>query len=323
MNTSRCSVANPLHITQTSMPSCPPIAFIIFNRPKPTRRVFERIRDAQPKKLYLIADAPRTNRPGEAEKCAETRRIVEEMIDWPCVVHKNYAGENMGCGQRIPSGLDWVFEHEERAIIMEDDILADPSFFPFCAEMLERYKDNENIMQIGGYNRFNHNPGTSYFYSRFCDIWGWATWRSAWECFKAIDQKEWERIKHENLLIEHSTSAKEAEMRTFVLDDIFSGKLSAWGMRWELTKVMNQGRGVVPSRNLVKNIGFGLDASHTVNPFNRNQLMRTYPLSPPYAPPNAKKSDVEYESCYLRSMFPNVHLEKIRTFLLRLLFRKV
>lgn len=300
-----------------------PVAFIIFNRPKCTKKVIARIRDVRPEKLYIIADAPRSHKPGEAEKCAETRRIVEEMIDWPCEVHKNYAEENMGCGQRIPSGLNWVFEQEERAIIMEDDILADPSFFDFCTEMLDRYENNEDIMQVGGYNRFNHDPGnSSYFYSRYCDIWGWATWRSEWDKFKAIDQAEWERIKKEGLLVQHSTSAKEAEMRTFVLDDIFSGKLSAWGMRWELTKVMNKGRGVVPSKNLVKNIGFGLDASHTVNPFNRNQLMRTHHLASPYHAPENSESNPAYEAQYLKAMFPNIYLEKIRTLLLRILFRK-
>lgn len=305
------------------MPNCPPIAFIIFNRPKCTRKVFAEIRKARPEKLYLIADAPRQNKVGEAEKCAETRRLVEAMIDWPCEVHKNYAEENMGCGQRIPSGLDWVFEHEERAIIMEDDILADPSFFTFCGAMLDRYENDEQIMQIGGYNRFNHSPGKNhYFYSRFCDIWGWATWRSAWEKFKSIDHAEWTRIKQNNLLNTQCTSEKEAQMRTFVLDDIFSGKLSAWGMRWELTKIMNQGRGVVPSKNLVKNIGFGLDASHTINPFNRNQLMRRHRLIPPYASPASDESDPAYEARYLSNMFPNVHLEKARTLLLRLLFRK-
>jgi hypothetical protein len=300
-----------------------PVAFIIFNRPKCTRRVFERIRDARPEKLYLIADAPRPNKDGEAEKCAETRRIVEEMIDWPCEVHKNYADANMGCGKRIPSGLDWVFENEAEAIIMEDDILADPSFFLFCSELLQRYRDNGTVMQIGGYNRFNYNPhDSSYFYSRFCDIWGWATWRHEWDKFKAVDHVEWDRIKRDNLLSVLCMTTKEAEMRTFVLDDIFSGKLSAWGMRWELTKLINKGLGVVPSRNLIKNIGFGMDASHTINPINRNQLMRPHRLLPPYDAPASMISNAEYETRFLKAMFPNVYLEKLRTVLQRVLFRK-
>ncbi len=300
-----------------------PVAFIIFNRPKCTRRVFERIRDARPEKLYLIADAPRAHKPGEAATCAETRRIVEEMIDWPCEVHKNYADKNMGCGKRIPSGLDWVFEQEERAIILEDDILTSPSFFQFCTEMLDRFEGDESIMQITGYNRFNHNPGeSSYFISRFCDIWGWATWRNRWIKFSRIDGMEWERIKRDNLLAPKCANIEEAKMRTFVLDDIFSGKLSAWGMRWELTKLMNAGLGVVPSKNLVKNIGFGLDASHTVNPFNRNQLMRLHRLDPPFIAPESMKSCPEYDTRFLAAMFPNVHLEKIRTKLLRILFKK-
>ncbi len=300
-----------------------PIVFIVFNRPNCTKKALARIRAVRPKKLYLVADAPRPGRKGEAEKCAQTLLLSEQMINWPCDVHINCAEKNMGCGKRISSGLDWVFEREGKAIIMEDDILADPSFFDFCAEMLNRYERDETIMQISGYNRFNYNPGSSsYFYSRFCDIWGWATWRRAWEHFKAIDRNEWEHIKHAGLLRERLTSSKEAEMRTFVLDEIFSGKLSTWDMRWELTKIMHCGRGIVPTKNLVKNIGFGLDATHTVNPINRHQLMRCRHLPAPYKSPSTKTSDPEYEARYLKTGFSNVRTEKLRTFLLRILFGK-
>jgi hypothetical protein len=300
-----------------------PVAFIMFNRPKCTRRVFAEIRKARPEKLYLIADGPRPQKNGEAARCAETRQIVERMIDWPCEVHKDYAEQNMGCGQRVPSGLDWVFEQEETAIIMEDDILVDPSFFPFCETMLDRYRHDGRIMQIGGYNRFNYDPGnSSYFFSRYCDIWGWATWCRAWQKFRAIDSAAWEKVKKENLLVSRCASVKETKMRTFVLDDIYSGKLSAWGMRWELAKIMNQGRGIVPSRNLVKNIGFGLAASHTVNPFNRNQFMRVHTLNQPYLAPSIESHNHEYDALYLKAAFPDLRFEKFRTLLLKLLLNK-
>lgn len=307
------------------MPSCPPIAFIIFNRPKPTRRVFERIRAARPEKLYLIADAPRANKPGEAGKCAETRRLVEEMIDWPCEVHKNYAEENMGCGQRIPSGLDWVFEHEERAIIMEDDILADPSFFPFCAEMLERHKDTENIMQIGGYNRFQYTPSkqVDYFYSRFSDIWGWATWRRAWRQYRDFSPENWNSIRNTDGFRNLCYSEREAEMRKFCLDQIFSGQLNAWGMRWDTTKLLGRGLGIVPSKSLTRNIGFGLDASHTVNPLNPQRFLKTHEIISPYNNPKSVKSDPDFDSKYNLKMFPNrVATEKLRSSILKLLGKK-
>ncbi len=306
------------------MPDCPPIAFIIFNRPKSTRRVFERIRSARPKKLYLIADAPRSHKSGEAKKCAETRRIVESMIDWPCEVHKNYADKNMGCGQRIPSGLNWVFEHEERAIIMEDDILADPSFFPFCAEMLDRYEHDENIMQISGYNRFNHDPGnSSYFYSRFSDIWGWATWRSAWEQFKDFDSSKWNSIRKTETFKALCFSEREAEMRTFCLDQIFSGELNAWGMRWDTTKLLGTGIGLVASKNLTRNIGFGLDASHTVNPLNPQRFIKTQKIDLPYTPPPKNCPDEIFDQMYNQKMFPNhVGIEKIRARILKLFGKK-
>jgi len=307
------------------MSDCPPIAFIIFNRPKPTRRVFERIRAARPAKLYLIADAPRPNKPGEAGKCAETRRLVEGMVDWPCEVHKNYAEKNMGCGGRIPSGLDWVFELEERAIIMEDDILADPSFFPFCAEMLERYKDDERIMQVGGYNRFQYAPSgqADYFYSRFSDIWGWATWRRAWEQFRDFDLEKWNAIRDTKGFHNLCYSQREAEMRQFCLDQIFSGQLNAWGMRWDTTKLIGKGLGIVPAKSLTRNIGFGFDASHTVNPLNPQRFLKTHRIAPPYNHPEKEESDSTFDSNYNRKMFPNrVATEKIRSGILKLMGKK-
>lgn len=305
-------------------PLTTPVAFIIFNRPKCTRRVFERIREARPEKLYLIADAPRAHKPGEVEKCAETRRIVEDMIDWPCEVHKNYAEQNMGCGKRIPSGLDWVFEHEECAIILEDDILVDPTFFTFCSQMLERYKDNEMVIQVSGYNQLNYTPpgNSDYFYSRYGDIWGWATWRRSWIFFREFDRDAWIKIKHDNLFNSKLPSKEEARLCTFVLDEIFSGKLNTWAMRWHLTRTMKEMWSITPARNLARNIGFGPSASHTINPVNRHQTVRIETLLPPYTPPDEFARDPVFEALYEKAVFKrNIATERIRNTLLHMLRR--
>ena len=298
-----------------------PVAFIVFNRPKCTRRVFERIREARPEKLYLIADAPRAHKPGEAAACAETRRIVESMIDWPCEVHKNYAEENMGCGKRIPSGLDWVFDHEEEAIIMEDDILASPSFFSFCEAMLDRYRNDGAIMQISGYNRLNYSPDSgNYFRSKYCDFWGWATWRTSWEKFHSIDAKKWESIKKDKILERLCECPEEARMRIHVMDDIMSGRLNAWGMRWDITRLIHQGQGIVPGKNLVKNIGFGPGASHTLNPLTRHQLMVAHPLREPFEPsPNLQES--AYDRRYVKQIFSGGQQKRLRDLIFYLMGR--
>jgi hypothetical protein len=300
-----------------------PVALVIFNRPKCTRRVCEAIRSLRPRQLFIIADGPRRDRPGEELLCAETREVAERIIDWPCEVTKDYSDENLGCGTRLPSGLTKMFRQVDRAIILEDDVLPDSSFFPFCEAMLRKYENRESIMQVGGFNRFSYNPGdSSYFFSRYCDIWGWATWASAWQHFNTIGRQEWIDIKRENILRERSASEREAEMRTFILDDIFFGRLNAWGMRWELTKIINHGIGVIPSCNLIKNIGFGLDASHTVNPFVKNRFVRVSQLKPPYIEPVTSETDAYYEELYHSRVCAKVGFEKVRTFLLRTLFRK-
>ena len=140
-----------------------PVAFIIFNRPDTTRIVFEEIKKAKPEKLLIIADGPRNNKPGEKERCAETRAIVEN-IDWECEVLRNYSDKNMGCKNRVASGLNWVFENVEEAIILEDDCLPDQSFFRYCQELLEKYRDDKRIMLIAGDNMLFENNKQKYSY---------------------------------------------------------------------------------------------------------------------------------------------------------------
>lgn len=161
-----------------------PIALIIFNRPDLTIRVFSKIARAKPKTLFVIADGPRSDHPGDIKKCAEARSIIES-VDWDCTVHKNYSDINLGCGRRLASGISWVFEKVEEAIILEDDCLPHPTFFRFCKELLERYRDDERIMQINGQNFQHKSMRTSYSYlfSYSNNCWGWATWRRAWQHF--------------------------------------------------------------------------------------------------------------------------------------------
>ncbi len=243
-----------------------PVAFIVFNRPSQTNRVFARIAEAKPQKLLVIADGPRPSRPGEELLCAEVRRIATQ-INWPCKLETNFAERNMGCRDRVVSGLNWVFERVEEAIILEDDVLADLSFFPFCEELLGRFRHDSRISMITGFNIVERDLRTnySYFFSQTTHVWGWATWRESWSRYDR-DLRRWPEIKASGLLREafdrqgrpisgprFSTRCTAAVAR---IPGITSGVIQT---------LINNTLSVVPRVNLVENIGFGPDATHTVN----------------------------------------------------------
>lgn len=238
-----------------------PVALIIFNRPNVTRAVFERIRSIRPRTLMLIADGPREDRPGEPELCSQVRGIVEQ-VDWPCELLKDYADTNLGCGRRVATGLDWVFETVSEAIILEDDCLPDPTFFRFCAELLERYRNEERVMQVSGSNfLFNRRHiADSYYFSRYPLCWGWATWRRAWQHFD-FDLRAWKRDRQGCLA--KFDNPKERAFWLANWDNICFRRVDTWDYQWSFACLEANGRAVIPSVNLVANIGFGSDATHT------------------------------------------------------------
>ena len=281
-----------------------PVAFIIFNRPKCTRRVFAEIRKARPQKLYLIADGPRPHKQGEAEICVETRQLVEDMIDWPCEVHKDYSEKNMGCRWRVVSGINNVFKNEERAIILEDDCLPSQSFFPFCEEMLERYKDEERIMQVCGTNKLNYKPTSqdSYFFSRYAPIWGWATWRRAWNLYDPT-LAAWPKDKDIKAIHNYSYPEVVCHTREHQLDLIYRGELDTWDFGWMYTFMQHNGIAIIPCSNLIRNIGFALTATHTMNPFSMDAIRARKDLPKPYRAPLDLNVEVKHDKLYVKRVF--------------------
>lgn len=239
-----------------------PVALIIFNRPEPTARVFEAIRAAQPRQLFIIADGPRVGKVGEAERCAATRAAVAQ-VDWECEVHHNYSDVNLGCRQRVSSGISWVFEHTEEAIILEDDCLPHPTFFAFCAEMLERYRHDQRVSSISGNNfQFgNQRAPYSYYFSRYTHIWGWATWRRAWAGFDP-QLTLWPQVKASGVLKNLFAEPELADFWGARFQSILEGR-DTWDFQWQLHTWLQGGLNVLPNVNLVTNIGFGADATHT------------------------------------------------------------
>jgi hypothetical protein len=241
-----------------------PVAFFVFNRPVTTRRVFEAIAKARPAKLLLIADGPRRDKDGEAEACRQVRDIVAR-VDWPCEVFRDFLESNLGCRERMISGLNWVFSLVEEAIILEDDCLPDPSFFPFCQELLEKYRADSRIAYISGDNLVeNHlNTENSYYFSRLGGIWGWATWRSEWQRYD-MHLKDWPELRRHKMLSEIFDDAKAVSFWTGIFDAMHEDRgPNTWDYQWLYTQLKNNSLTVIPSVNLVANIGFGVGATHT------------------------------------------------------------
>jgi hypothetical protein len=262
-----------------------PVAFFIFNRPNVTRRVFDRIRNAKPSTLLVIADGPRGIHQEDQEKCRQVTEIVDTGVDWPCTVLKNYSETNLGCRKRVSSGLDWVFENVESAIILEDDCLPDPTFFPFCEELLLRYQDDERIMMISGDNFQFGKTRTkdSYYFSRYAHIWGWASWRRAWRHYDAHMQN-WPYIRDSELLRSILPESKALARWKKIFRLTFAGVFDTWDYQWVFACWINNGLSILPQHNLVSNIGFGTEGTHTSE---KNQLaaINTRPIDFPLQHP--------------------------------------
>jgi hypothetical protein len=240
-----------------------PVAFIIFNRPDTTKRVFEAIRQAKPPKLLVIADGHRADRPEEAEKCAATRSIIDG-VDWECEVLTNYSDINLGCGRRVSTGINWVFEQVEEAIILEDDCLPHVTFFEFCEFMLDRYHDDKRIMMISGTNylRTWKSDIQSYHFSYYGGIWGWASWKRAWKYYD-YEMSLWTDSELKDRVYDVIASEKEYKNREKIFQQVYSGMIDTWDYQWSFARLLQSGLSIVPSVNLISNIGFGNDATHT------------------------------------------------------------
>ena len=240
-----------------------PVALLIFNRPDTTERVFNEIANVRPPKLLVVADGPRSDHPGELEKCAETRAIIER-VDWDCEVITNISDENMGCRKRVSSGIDWVFDQVPEAIILEDDCLPHPDFFRYCQDLLDYYRDDTRVMVISGDNfQFGKKRGNySYYFSRYAHIWGWASWRRAWKLYD-VDITNWPEVRDSHALDYIYTNKKEKKYWEKNFNTIYSKLIDTWDYQWVFTCWSQNGLSVLPQHNMISNIGFNADATHT------------------------------------------------------------
>nr|WP_320057204.1 nucleotide-diphospho-sugar transferase [uncultured Bacteroides sp.] len=239
------------------------ILFLIFNRPDTTERVFDTIRQAKPERLYVAADGPRVDKDGEKEKCETTRSIINK-VDWNCEVKTLFRKNNLGCGKAVSEAITWFFEHEDEGIILEDDILPHPDFFKYCDELLQLYRYDNRIGVIAGRN---HNYGEkasddSYYFASIAHIWGWATWKRAWNLYDfTLDGINYSAFRR-SLRYYYSN----VEFRNYWKWNFHTMKnnlVDTWDYQLNISLMTNRCLNIVPNTNLVWNIGFREDATHT------------------------------------------------------------
>ncbi len=237
------------------------VLFLVFNRPDLTKQVFQEIRKIKPPRLYVAADGPRAEKIGELEKVEQVRKIATQ-VDWECEVKTLFREKNLGGGRAVSSAITWFFENEEMGIILEDDCLPSQSFFWFCEELLERYKNDMRIMLVSGYNKqetWSSNQ-YDYFFSHFGGIWGWASWKRAWQHYDFEMRQLEEFTKFKNF--KHLLGNKLGLIREKQMKNVFLKDIDFWDYQWGFARHINSGLACVPSKNLVENIGFGEDATN-------------------------------------------------------------
>jgi FkbM family methyltransferase len=265
-----------------------PIVFLVYKRIEETSKSLDAIKKVKPKELFIVADGPKD--PKEAKKVSAVHAYINNFIDWKCNIRWNISNKNMGLSNRVSSGISWAFKFCDQAIIVEDDCVADSSFFIFCEELLEKYENNNNVGCITGNNfQDGQKRGTaSYYFSDFPHCWGWATWKNAW---KYYDHKFkcWNKAK---LHIKQNFGAKGLNYFHLIKKKVETGEMDSWAFRWTFSLWARQMLTATPQKNLVHNIGCGKDATHTKSlnaPIKRNLV---FPLTHPPQISKIQKADL-------------------------------
>lgn len=291
-----------------------PVLLICFNRPETTARVLAVLGQLKPAFLYVACDGPRSDRPGEAERCSAVRALMgagpDSLIDWPCQIRTLFRDVNLGCRFGVSGALDWFFEYEEEGIILEDDILPDQSFFPYCEVLLERFRDDMRIGLIAANNHQSKPPvdGSSYRFSIYSHCWGWATWRRAWHCYDR-DMKGWPAFRAAGWLQQLGGKSLTKVWGGW-LDELAAGKIDTWDMVWQLSCWQQGFLTVIPAVELVENIGFGPGATHTLD--ERSPLATRGVLQLPLKHPEVIQPDRVRDSQTFRRMYTRTWMHELR-----------
>lgn len=243
-----------------------PVLLLSYNRPEKILRVIAALKAAGTKNIYLWSDGPKEDVPEDLSRVLRTREVASAEINWDCHLETLFAVANHGCRAGVSRALDWFFSTVEEGIVLEDDCVPHPDFFAFCSDLLERYRSNDQVMCISGDNSagIEMSGDVSYGFARYPLVWGWATWRRAWAQNDAGLQ-DWASMRRKPGAKKALwPDRRERRMWSGILDNILKkGRPDSWGYVWSFSVQKNRGVGVVPRVNLVSNIGFGPDATHT------------------------------------------------------------
>lgn len=297
-----------------------PVVFIIFARPEPTQRVFNAIAHARPKQLFVIADGPRN---AEDEPLCEATRAIIDQVDWACDVRTNYSDKNVGLRARISSGLNWVFEQTETAIILEDDCLPHPTFFQFCETLLDYYRADERVMHISGDNfGYKRAKGVqdSYYFSRYAHVWGWATWRRAWQKYD-VNMTDW-HADQERVLAKLDRNVDRRYWKK-QWDITYRKQNKTWAYQWLYACIKHDGLCVMPYENQISNIGMGSEGTNTKDSNSPLANLMTETIAFPLQHPDDVSPNIKGDEHIIRLAFvPSITVKRVLKKLKRILSKK-
>ena len=308
----------------------PPVLLLAYRRPDLVAEVMKVIAQAKPQELFLACDGPHPDRPDEVALVTETRSAMEAAITWDCEVKTRYSDTNQGCRRSVEGAISWFFQHVEEGVVLEDDCVPHPDFFPYCAELLNRFRNDARVMHISGDAALPHpasQSGDSYVFTAEGLVWGWATWRRAWQLYDS-DLRQWERLRlSSSEARELFGSASAARWWSRILDRLLlEGRPDSWAYRWSFTLIANRGLCIIPAVNLVSNIGFREDSTHNFNPGSPRANGAVQPILPLRHPAEVvidRRSDSLFQR-QLRGFArdPATHaMRKVRKFSRRLINR--
>jgi hypothetical protein len=285
-----------------------PILFLIFNRPDVTRKVFNAIQSATPTRLYIAADGPRTTKVGEVELCEEVRQIITQ-VDWPCEIKTLFRSENLGCKKAVSSAITWFFKHEPEGIILEDDVVPSPAFFEFCDYALEKYRDDYRIGMVTGTNLLGADVNSmEYMYSQIFSIWGWATWKRAWDLYN-VKMDAWpNKYLKDSLLYQYKPNLAEYFIKTF--DSHVARNIDTWDAQWVYTCAFNSFMCITPKANMISNIG--IVGTHSSVETANNNVGYGNTVGIHYIPPRSVSLDPYFDSKITQKIYrPALFISKM------------
>ncbi|QDT00689.1 glycosyltransferase family protein [Adhaeretor mobilis] len=289
-----------------------PIVMLVFNRPDLTSRVLNEIARQRPRTLLVCCDGPRQDVASDAANVAATRALFDK-IDWPCELLTQFNDENLGCQYGVAGGLNWAFQHVERAVILEDDCLPHSTFFNYCQSLLDQYEDDQRIMAISGDNFQEAQQRTpySYYFSKYMHCWGWATWRRAWEKMD-LNLDAWPAFRDSGGVETIADSPAEAWYWRQIFERQQRAEIDSWAFSYQFTCWLEHGLTILPEKNLISNIGFGERSTHTANPDHHHANLPTFPIGELRHPPRVHRHREADKFTFPRYYFRDKLTRKLR-----------